>query len=517
LLAIVLLSDANLADQTFKEEFNSVLRSQKGILPILLPDMGVATDLGISLGWTGSVGDDFWKHAEGKGHSEVLVKYLGHFKPCQYPLALSSEDPSKKDLHDFAAVVTSRIHTSIQRDGKLSTYTDMSLLGVRLSFLTLFIENNGGEDRFRGLTTKDVMIRLVLPETMSTGLSFCELMLSRGLKENVGDAEWFLSHAWTYLFLDVVSALRSHFNDTDPVIWYDLFSVSQHKTAIRTFDWWNTTFMRVIAAIGQILILVQPFDDPVTTLSAWVTLKRIWCIFEIYAGEVTSARFEAIMTAPMKTRFLALLDSDPASVVSVLESINSSRAEASDEEDRIQVSQVISRTTGFCLLDTTVMRVMERWLYATLLAARKSDALHVMEYVCDKCVAIRERKIGLRHPDTTNSRRILGVIQKAQADAGFRQMLVEKGWVAYEQEELQNTERAKRLEEERMRKQEAEEIARLAEASAAEEKWRIEKAAEEEKRRIEEEEEADRRLGAMLATSQPAKQAANKPRCCIIS
>ena len=110
---------------------------------------------------------------------------------------------------------------------------------------------------------------------------------------------------------------------------------------------------------------------------------------------------------------------------------------------------------GFCLLDTTVMRVMERWLYATLLAARKSDALHVMEYVCDKCVAIRERKIGLRHPDTTNSRRILGVIQKAQADAGFRQMLVEKGWVAYEQEELQNTERAKRLEEERMRKQEA--------------------------------------------------------------
>ena len=42
-------------------------------------------------------------------------------------------------------------------------------------------------------------------------------------------------------FLDVVDAakLRYEGSNEDPVFWFDVFSVSQHKANVRPFEWWN--------------------------------------------------------------------------------------------------------------------------------------------------------------------------------------------------------------------------------------------------------------------------------------
>ena len=57
----------------------------------------------------------------------------------------------------------------------------------------------------RGMTTTEVKDKFIVNETKYSKLSYCELLKSRCPNDtNVGTADWFYSHAWSYLFLDTV-------------------------------------------------------------------------------------------------------------------------------------------------------------------------------------------------------------------------------------------------------------------------------------------------------------------------
>ena len=89
-----------------------------------------------------------------------------------------------------------------------------------------------------------------------------------------------MSHAWKYLFLDVVESLEDFFSASgesdSAVIWFDLFTNSQHGTSEKPFEWWTNTFLGAIGEIGSVVMVMHPWDNP-------VTLTRAWCIFEIYS------------------------------------------------------------------------------------------------------------------------------------------------------------------------------------------------------------------------------------------
>ena len=62
--------------------------------------------------------------------------------------------------------------------------------------------------------------------------------------------------------MDVADAIKVHFADSnkDLGIWFDLFSVSQHKVEVRPFEWWNSAFLDAIREIVNVLMLVQSFE-----------------------------------------------------------------------------------------------------------------------------------------------------------------------------------------------------------------------------------------------------------------
>jgi hypothetical protein len=88
----------------------------------------------------------------------------------------------------------------------------------------------------------------------------------------------FYSHAWKFLFLEVVEAAQRYFKASgdDPFIWFDVFSVSQHKSGVRPFEWWNGAFLNAVSTIGFVLMCMQPFEDPRTHTPPWTTLSRVW-------------------------------------------------------------------------------------------------------------------------------------------------------------------------------------------------------------------------------------------------
>ena len=112
LVVVLLLSDAYLCSQRCREEFISAFCSHQNLVPILLPDNGDRNEQGISVGWTGPGDSEYWRHAVNMGSSDESVDWslLRHFAPLQYPSALTSDAPRKKDCVDFARLVAARIN-----------------------------------------------------------------------------------------------------------------------------------------------------------------------------------------------------------------------------------------------------------------------------------------------------------------------------------------------------------------------------------------------------------------------
>jgi hypothetical protein len=135
------------------------------------------------------------------------------------------------------------------------------------------------------------------------------------------------------------------------------------------------------------------------------------------------------------------------------------------------VFEVITKSAGFPILNSTVMCVIERWLYEVLLTPSPQKyeqlqqagqpALNIMEVICKRCLQLREQRLSADHPDTANSRRILEVIQRAQSDCVFHQNLVKKGWKAHELEVFQQEQDARTAAEEHFLQQRSDEIAQL--------------------------------------------------------
>ena len=84
--------------------------------------------------------------------------------------------------------------------------------GFPFPFVREFIDANGGEAAFEGLTTDEVKDRFIVPQTQATKLSLCAQMKQAG-DARIQPATWFVSHAWKYKFLDLVKALEAFFAD----------------------------------------------------------------------------------------------------------------------------------------------------------------------------------------------------------------------------------------------------------------------------------------------------------------
>jgi hypothetical protein len=128
---------------------------------------------------------------------------------------------------------------------------DFPMDGLPPSFLRDFIEANGGEAAFQGLTTSQVRQQFIVPQTQASALSLCA-QLRMQKDKRVQPASWFVSHPRQLQFLDLVTALESFFAPRPgAIIWLDLVSTSQHATVDRPPEWWQQTFISAVGRMGQ--------------------------------------------------------------------------------------------------------------------------------------------------------------------------------------------------------------------------------------------------------------------------
>jgi len=115
----------------------------------------------------------------------------------------------------------------------------------------------GGRAALAGLSTAEVKDGFLLALTRASGLSLCAQLQRDGRHAAVGPARWFISHAWKCSFLEATDAIFEFFKGRnaaasgsasqavtdqkalmETVVWFDLFSNSQHNTSEKPFEWW---------------------------------------------------------------------------------------------------------------------------------------------------------------------------------------------------------------------------------------------------------------------------------------
>ncbi|KAJ3285295.1 hypothetical protein HDU79_007445 [Rhizoclosmatium sp. JEL0117] len=201
-------------------------------------------------------------------------------------------DQQKKNIHTTPVsaemmsvnVVEKAVETVADTEKERANMLDpnhFSIKGVSVKYFSSLVDVWGGCSELKGMTTQDICNKFIKPQTESSKLSWCaDMYLSNdpNLMGQVHDANYFISHAWKYTFLDVVEALTNFVdsNKLDPeatIIWFDLLSNSQHNTSAKDFTWWTTVFQNAIQKIGSVVLIMQPWDDPIPLTRAWCVIK----------------------------------------------------------------------------------------------------------------------------------------------------------------------------------------------------------------------------------------------------
>jgi tetratricopeptide (TPR) repeat protein len=266
-------------------------------------------------------------------------------------------------------------------------------LGIRWSMIDEILELLGGRDDLAEKSTTDVC-EILKAITKPSSLSLCgHLLLSKpDMAGAVTEAKWFVSHAWNGNFLDAMEAIGIFMekeypdpNDRDEaVVWFDLFSNSQHDTQNKPFEWFRDTFKNAIGKLGKVLMILEPWDNP-------VALTRAWCVMELHLCQLTESRFEVSMSKREANRFTAMLTNENtiANFHKMLSQVNSSKSEAREPEDKERIHAAIRSMLrqGFSDLDSRVLRTFEKWMYSTVEARIAVEADPVLVRKLKLCLA----------------------------------------------------------------------------------------------------------------------------------
>ena len=290
--------------------------------------------------------------------------------------------------------------------------------GIKLAALDIFINECGGRSMLEGLSTTDVNNLYQKPLTIHIKSSYCEYLKTRD-SNSVGVAQVFISHAWKYVFLDVVDTLQYHFRDSpDIIIWFDVFSNNQHSAPDLDFHWWSTTFKSAIEQLNHTVLILSPWNNP-------IPLTRAWCLFEIYCTAECKCRFEVAMSLSDKTDFMESLRKDTVRTINdMLATIDLRKSDANKQEEKVRIFNAVERTVGFNGMNSLVFERLRMWIIDTAkeFVCKCSDDIdragaqqalgllymhqgqfEVAQPLLNESMAIREKVFGESHLDTLDA------------------------------------------------------------------------------------------------------------------
>ena len=188
---------------------------------------------------------------------------------------------------------------------------------------------------------------LLKPHTEPLRRSFVELIegkvidgqreVTRDGHPAVGEAKFFVSHAWQYKFLDMAEAIIDWGRTVDApaYVWLDIVSVNQHAPE-KPPEWWDSTFKSAVGDLGHTLLVLAPLDKP-------LALTRVWCLWEVLCTIDTEAYLSVVLTTQQRQRLTDELVLDLDKVMTTVANVDTAKAKAFHDRDKDRIFEAIKR------------------------------------------------------------------------------------------------------------------------------------------------------------------------------
>lgn len=337
------------------------------------------------------------------------------------PPTISMSSPTVAPVLDTAM----RAHATIQRERRNQPFPT---LGVKVSWLRVFVNENGGENRFRGLTTGDVCREIIRPAVLRHNITYAQLVKEtqpavpdgvinkpfmkkqaktlgsddedstdsedenredQVLKQNVDEAQVMISHSWQNEFLSTVAALENHFKDQPELhLWIDLFSVDQTYTtqplppalddkesvSLAGVEFQASTHgmdykwwsLTYKSAIGH-------FGGVVLVMSPWkepLVLGSAWNLFELYCScTIPFTEFEVAMTKEDSNTFIDEISNSHQAYFSMLNNkVDMLKATTFHKSDKERIFEFIDKEVDgkFEAVNRVCCNKLKEWVMLTI-------------------------------------------------------------------------------------------------------------------------------------------------------
>ena len=157
-----------------------------------------------------------------------------------------------------------------------------------------------------------------------------------------GPANVFVSHAWRYLFVELVTAIET-FTDSHVgekwSYWVDLFVNDQWNAPNLPYEWWAGTFSSAIGEIGHTMLVLSPWDAP-------IPLTRAWCLWEILCTIKMKAKLTVQLSSTQQAAFLTTLRNDLDHIMQSLCNIDVQKSEAWIPKDLEMIFSAVEKEEG---------------------------------------------------------------------------------------------------------------------------------------------------------------------------
>ena len=221
----------------------------------------------------------------------VTLEFLERFveekvagKASRYCIALiDCAAPSDEHLSFKKGDILAIADLNAVNDGWYVGYARAGNWGDRKKFRPDAVE------RLRGLTTDEVCGSIIKPETQAAQWpdeekerSYARMWRAAG-GSGVGDATVFASHAWTFVFEDLIGSLRFFESQqlaaghAPSYFWLDIFVVDENAAHTYPSEWWQTSFTQAVGTIGHTALVLTPWRSPVPLRRAWC----LWCVLRV--------------------------------------------------------------------------------------------------------------------------------------------------------------------------------------------------------------------------------------------
>eukprot|EP00928_Gymnodinium_smaydae_P096017 TRINITY_DN8384_c0_g1_i4.p1 TRINITY_DN8384_c0_g1~~TRINITY_DN8384_c0_g1_i4.p1 ORF type:complete len:776 (+),score=138.37 TRINITY_DN8384_c0_g1_i4:49-2328(+) len=325
--------------------------------------------------------------------------------------------------------------TGVRSDEEQKPLTRQNTMGHRLRgisvncFVNSFVAEVLEGDLTRDATVADaepVVIRpkgaaVVCPRDGRLGAAYVDCLDSK----DASMSTHMLSYTWGYKVGDIADSLAqfcsmNNIAQEDTYFWMCCVCINQHRVKEAQdnketvpFEQFREEFADRVSSIGHVVAMMAPWFDPVYT-------KRVWCDFEMYTAASMGpdkCKISVIMPPAEAADMRDTLTSGPISnpkMWEALQQVKVEDAQASVEEDKVRILDLIESSTGFHALNSTVAKCLRDWIVGACddVLSRldaELDAGSVSSQVAAKTWA----RLGCVLRDTHNNERALAALTRA--------------------------------------------------------------------------------------------------------